>query len=236
MATATVASSYVLRASNARVAWELKPLEPLPASAEEVRVIAALYRSSRKAPTDVWEERQAGESRLKALAQAPTVLHLSTHGFYLVSATPGTDIDWHKEQPWLLSGLALAGANAGLQGQVGPDGEDGILYSLEILRAAIARHGAGGPVCVQDGPGRAGLFGRGVWPGPGLSDCWRTCGPNDLVGGGGSRLQGIHGGLLQARLQQNRSDCSALRHTKLDYIRAKRAPQLWAPYVLISGR
>jgi CHAT domain-containing protein len=38
-------------------------------------------------------------------------------------------------------------------------------------------------------------------------------------------------------LQQRSSDpAAALRQTKLDYIRTKRDPQLWAPYVLISGR
>jgi CHAT domain-containing protein len=38
-------------------------------------------------------------------------------------------------------------------------------------------------------------------------------------------------------LQQKSSDpAAALRHTKLDYIRAKRDPQLWALYVLIGGK
>ncbi|HEY7490441.1 MAG TPA: CHAT domain-containing protein [Candidatus Tectomicrobia bacterium] len=38
-------------------------------------------------------------------------------------------------------------------------------------------------------------------------------------------------------LQPKSSDpAAALRQTKLDHIRAKCDPQLWAPYVLISGR
>ena len=51
VATRTAASPDVSRATNDRVIWELKPLEPLPASAEEVRAIATLYRSSRKSPS-----------------------------------------------------------------------------------------------------------------------------------------------------------------------------------------
>jgi CHAT domain-containing protein len=37
------------------------------------------------------------------------------------------------EPPLMLSGVALAGAKLATQGQIGPDNEDGILYSLEIL-------------------------------------------------------------------------------------------------------
>ncbi len=37
------------------------------------------------------------------------------------------------EAPLLLSGLALAGANRGLQGLVDENGNDGLLYSIEVL-------------------------------------------------------------------------------------------------------
>ncbi len=37
------------------------------------------------------------------------------------------------QEPLLLSGLALAGANRGLQGLVDDKGDDGLLYSLEVL-------------------------------------------------------------------------------------------------------
>jgi CHAT domain-containing protein len=220
------------------VAWELKPLEPLPASAEEVRAIAALYRSSRKAPADVWEGRQASESRLKALAQAPTVLHLSTHGFYLAaSADPGAEIDWHQEQPLLLSGLALAGANAGLQGQVGPDGEDGILYSLEILGLPLQGTELVALSACKTGQGVLD-YSEGMY---GLVRAFRIAGAYAVlmtlweVGDRASKEFMV--AFYKHWLQQKRSDpAAALRQTKLDYIHAKRDPQLWAPYVLISGR
>ena len=50
----------------------------------------------------------------------PRVLHLATHGFYRAPKEPA-------DQPMLLAGVALAGANRSLQ----PDGKDGILYALE---------------------------------------------------------------------------------------------------------
>lgn len=55
------------------------------------------------------------------------MLHLATHGFYL------QDTRNIVNRPLVLSGLALAGANQGLKGKVGSDGEDGILYALEVL-------------------------------------------------------------------------------------------------------
>ena len=42
--------------------------------------------------------------------------------------------EWATEEPLALSDLARAGANQGLSGLVGRDtGDDGLLYSLEIL-------------------------------------------------------------------------------------------------------
>lgn len=98
----------------------------LPHSDEEVDAVAALYAQSRpKEPRPVvWKDRVATEGRLKALATAPRVLHLATHGFFLKAGT----VDG---QPLLQSGVALAGANAGLAGGHGADGENGILHAVE---------------------------------------------------------------------------------------------------------
>ena len=45
-----------------------------------------------------------GHGRLKALAEAPRLMHLATHGFYQSSSGS-------VERPLVLSGLALAGVN-----------------------------------------------------------------------------------------------------------------------------
>jgi len=73
----------------------------------------------------------ANERRLKSLAEPPRALHLATHGFFLAEQSDAPADDWQR--PMLLSGIALAGANRGLEGKLGPDGENGILYALEAL-------------------------------------------------------------------------------------------------------
>ena len=52
------------------------------------------------------------------------MLHLATHGYYLETGS----IDG---QPLLQSGITLAGANRALAGEVGPDGENGVLHAVE---------------------------------------------------------------------------------------------------------
>jgi CHAT domain-containing protein len=96
------------------------------ASRDEVERIADLYRLTRRALAIVWTLGEVREDRLKSLAEAPRVLHLATHGFYL---DPGEG----SHNPLLDSGLALSGANQGLLGKTDPEREDGLLYSLEAL-------------------------------------------------------------------------------------------------------
>ena len=64
--------------------------------------------------------RQATESALKR-ADAPRVLHIATHGFFLQDAASA-----RIENPLLRSGLALAGANLRARGA-----DDGIFTALE---------------------------------------------------------------------------------------------------------
>ena len=90
-------------------------------------------------------DRDASERAFKQDAPGSRVLHLATHGFFLGAAcdraprsgrrgrghsrasreTPGT-----AENPLLLSGLALAGANR--RAEAGPRDEDGILTAEEV--------------------------------------------------------------------------------------------------------
>ncbi|MFC2172432.1 tetratricopeptide repeat protein [Acidobacteriota bacterium] len=89
----------------------------------------------------------ASEAAFKRQASGKRVLHLATHGFFLGSDCPSTlDVtdsqlffaelektrssSFVGENPLLLSGLALAGANH--REKAGPDDEDGILTAEEI--------------------------------------------------------------------------------------------------------
>jgi CHAT domain-containing protein len=89
---------------------------PISGTAEEARAIRALFPDA-----DVLTGPQATESALKR-AEAPRVLHIATHGFFLQDSSAASRI----ENPLLRSGLALAGANRSKGA-----GEDGILTALE---------------------------------------------------------------------------------------------------------
>jgi CHAT domain-containing protein/Tfp pilus assembly protein PilF len=105
---------------------QLGGFKPLKHSGEEVEAISKLYgerRGGEPAPV-VYQKERATKTRLKALASPPRALHLATHGFYLRT----NSIAGH---PLLQSGVALAGANAGMAGKRDADGENGVLQAIE---------------------------------------------------------------------------------------------------------
>jgi CHAT domain-containing protein len=71
----------------------------------------------------------ASESALKKVS-APSIVHIATHGYFLEQPDQNEDDDDPDDQltenPLVLSGLALAGAN-----NRGKGGDDGILTALE---------------------------------------------------------------------------------------------------------
>ena len=128
--------------------------EPLPATARETREIAREWRKQGKGDAAVvldLHDAAASETDLKRLAPGHRVLHLATHGFILggdcksalasargigaLSEAPASGpkseaapID--GENPLLLSGLALAGANH--RGAAAEGEDDGILTAEEV--------------------------------------------------------------------------------------------------------
>jgi CHAT domain-containing protein/tetratricopeptide (TPR) repeat protein len=92
----------------------------LTESEQEVNDVADFYRVGRRDETvKVISGAVPTKSWLLSLPP-PRVLHLATHGFYLQGQQAG-------DQPMLLAGIALAGANR----QLRQDGQDGLLYALE---------------------------------------------------------------------------------------------------------
>ena len=134
----TEAANTVASEDHRRSA-ELSQLQvgPLPGTAAEAEAIAPLLPNA-----TVLTEDEATENVLKA-AQAPRILHIATHGFFLPNversgepeswlATRSSDnplaaVDISIENPLLRSGLALAGFNARQSGS-----EDGVLTALEV--------------------------------------------------------------------------------------------------------
>jgi CHAT domain-containing protein len=92
----------------------------LARSKEEVETIADLYGDARRDETVKVAEGATPTKAWMLGLPPPRVLHLATHGFYRAPKQP-------SDQPMLLAGIALAGANHTLK----EGGDGGILYALE---------------------------------------------------------------------------------------------------------
>jgi CHAT domain-containing protein len=214
-------------ADNERAANELGKFKFLPESRKEVKKIASIYKQCRKTEAQALTGSQAGESVLKHLTAPPRVLHLSTHGFYLGN-------DEHIERPLVLSGLALAGANLGLENKPGKDGEDGILYSMEILGLNLR-----GTELVSLSACNTGMgvvdYSEGVY---GLVRAFRIAGANAVLmtlrSVKDSQAKDFMTTFYRNWLQKGSDPGTALRETQLYYIGEKENPKMWAPYVVVG--
>lgn len=132
----------------------------LPASGHEAREVAGLWKRSAGRPRSGAKDAShdpagvveltgaaASEAAFKEEAPGKRVLHVATHGFFLGTQCPSV-LDAQRgigglgavgpssappvtgENPLILSGLALAGANR--RGSASPDQDDGILTAEEI--------------------------------------------------------------------------------------------------------
>jgi len=121
--------------------FESMRFAPLPASAREAQEIAGLWKKNAEGVRHL-SGSAATEGAFKRDATGKRVLHVATHGFFLDSRcgsaleasepeTPaGPPAAVSRENPMLLSGLVLAGANH--RGAAGDGEEDGILTAEEI--------------------------------------------------------------------------------------------------------
>jgi CHAT domain-containing protein len=144
--TAATTAPSVMRAAG-RFCGKFQNLrfQPLDGTLQEVQEVSRTWAGPGRADAArVLVGRQASESTLKQEAPSYRVLHLATHGFFLsdaclTSSTSGTRGVGGlsalapvkpAQNPLLLSGLALAGANR--RASAGPDEEDGILTAEEV--------------------------------------------------------------------------------------------------------
>lgn len=135
--------------------------EPLPASVDELDDILRIWSADAGArPSSITRDltgARADEGTVKRLAGTVRVLHLATHGFVATG-------DCARQNPLLVAGLALTGANRRTEVPKGTEGEDGILTAGEIavldlggLQWAVLSACRTGLGAVRNGEGVLGL-------------------------------------------------------------------------------
>ena len=219
----------------------LGPFKSLRNSGMEAKGVSVFYWDEHESKVDVWQDRKASETRLKTLSAPPRVLHLATHGFYL--SHPKDE----SERPMTLSGLALAGANQGMQEHLNVSGDDGLLYALEVQYLNLEGTELVALSACKTGQGEVD-YTEGVY---GLVRAFRIAGARRVL----MTLSNVDDAytktfmlrfyanwLTPARpeLNPNRDPVIALQQTRLEFLTDKdpalREPRVWAPYVLVEMR
>jgi CHAT domain-containing protein/tetratricopeptide (TPR) repeat protein len=221
----------------------------LPGTGHEVHDLARLWTES---PVGLLEHRGANERAFKQTAPGHRVLHLATHGFFLGSScsrgTGGTRAVGGlsagrnsqprigmADNPLLLSGLALAGANR--RAEAGPDDEDGILMAEEV--AGLNLHGVEWAVLSACDTGLGEVkVGEGVF---GLRRAFQVAGVRTVIMGlwsvGDESARAWMTALYEGRLKRRLTTADAVHQASLAVLRTRRAarqsthPFHWAAFV-----
>jgi len=224
--------------------------QPLAGTLDEVRELARVWAAHEATPTSttMLVGSQADEQTFKRDAHLYSVLHLATHGFFLgatcgPAATAGTRgaggltgvRPRPAENPLLLSGLALAGANQ--RALAGPNEDDGILTAEEV--ATLDLHGVDWAVLSACDTGVGEIkVGEGVF---GLRRAFQMAGAGTVV----MSLWSVEDqatrawmrALYEGRFQRRLATADAVHQASLAVLRDRRAsgqsthPFFWAAFV-----
>ncbi|MCX5753169.1 MAG: CHAT domain-containing protein [Candidatus Krumholzibacteria bacterium] len=112
----------------------------LPQTKKEIQLVANLWKTQSDEPMEIYLDRDATEENFKTEASKKRCIHLATHGYYLTGACKSAQGgQWSAlneafvgENPLLLSGLLLAGANRHGTSADSLGTEDGILTAYEV--------------------------------------------------------------------------------------------------------
>jgi CHAT domain-containing protein len=194
----------------------------------------------------------ASEAAFKEQASGRRVLHLATHGFFLAGRCPSAlasarGVGGVKavaqdepppvtgDNPLLLSGLALAGANH--RAKAGPEEDDGILTAEEIAAMNLAGVEWAVLSACETGVGKV-EAGEGVF---GLRRAFQMAGAGTLIMSlwsveDESARQWMHA-LYEGRLVKKLSTAESVRAASLEVLHSRREkgqsthPFFWAGFV-----
>ena len=116
-------------------------VEPLPGTRLEINRIVENWKKSSDEPVSVYMGQEAGEGTFKRMAPGHRIIHLATHGYFItgecqsfnLALTDESTTAYWGENPLLLSGLFLAGANRREQNSDSLGLEDGVLTADEVV-------------------------------------------------------------------------------------------------------
>ena len=245
--TATVTSDAPFRGTrSACVDFQSVRFDPLPDSLTEVNDLVSLWNRTHLAPSEADGPRTealrltgaaASESAFKADAAGRRILHLATHGFFLGDscATAKAPAKIAKENPLLLSGLILAGANQ--RNTSAPNQEDGVLTAEEVASMNLAGVEWAVLSGCDTGAGEV-KAGEGVF---GLRRAFQVAGAKTVI----MSLWSVEDQstrqwmtrLYEGRLTRNLSTADAVREASLGLLRQRRAkglsthPFYWGGFV-----
>jgi CHAT domain-containing protein/tetratricopeptide (TPR) repeat protein len=241
-------SRSVMRTSDCASLAQVQ-FEGLPGSLNEVSDISALWPRKKSSDVTLLSGSAATESAVKRAVNGHRVVHLATHGFFLGSdCTPAAGLRAvggiarssavaavTQENPLLLTGLALAGANN--RGRVALDQDEGLLTADEI--AGLDLQGTEWAVLSACDTGLGEIrAGEGVF---GLRRAFQIAGARTVI----MSLWSIEDQsarewmrvLYEGRLRRNLDTAAAVREAGLSVLRARRAkgqsthPFYWAAFV-----
>jgi CHAT domain-containing protein/Tfp pilus assembly protein PilF len=223
----------------------------LPGSLSEVTEISGIWPSSGSSLVTVLSGPTASETAVKKAIAGRRVVHFATHGFFIGETCPSAAgsrgsapasssraalfAEEGRDNPLILSGLALAGANR--RGTVGLDEDDGILTAEEV--AALNLNGVEWAVLSACDTGLGEIrAGEGVF---GLRRAFQVAGARTVIMSLWSvddqATRAWMRALYEARLRQGLSTADAVRAASVSVLRERRAkkqstlPFYWAAFV-----
>lgn len=221
--------------------------DTLPGAEKEGRLIAALATEKKKSNAFL-VKREAQEATLLTLQNAPEILHIATHGFFLkpdenlrkrlLKLVRGGEqhLPPPGDNPLLRAGLAFAGinANAKFLGEMDTD-NDGVLTALEVLNLDLTGTRLAVLSACETGLGEL-HEGEGVY---GLRRAFQEAGVKSVI----SSLWEVNDAgtqalmtSLYARLGEGMNAHRALRESQLDLLESSewRHPYIWAAFMMIG--